>query len=69
MRVILPLQSREERLIVTITNVEATDDAVTNDLISTNNSLSGVYENKNARTPFAVFKQPQTQLSQQGICS
>lgn len=51
------------KLIVTITNVEATDDAVTNDLLSTNNSLSGVYENTNARTPFAVFKQPQTQLS------
>lgn len=51
------------KLIVTITNVEATDDAVTNNLISTNNSASGIYENKDAGTPFAVFKQPQTQLS------
>ncbi|MCF2567766.1 VWA domain-containing protein [Mediterraneibacter glycyrrhizinilyticus] len=51
------------KLIITITNVEATDDAVTNDLISTNNAASGIYENSDASTPFAVFEQPQTQLS------
>lgn len=51
------------KLIISITNVEATDDAVTNDLISTNNAASGIYENSDASTPFAVFEQPQTQLS------
>ena len=51
------------KLIITITNVEATDDAVTNDLISTNNAASGIYENSDTSTPFAVFEQPQTQLS------
>lgn len=51
------------KLIITITNVEATDDAVTNDLISTNNAASGIYEKSDASTPFAVFEQPQTQLS------
>lgn len=51
------------KLIVTITNVEATDDAVTDNLISTNNAASGIYENADATTPFALFKQPQTQLS------
>ena len=51
------------KLIITITNVEATDDAVTDNLISTNNAASGIYENADATTPFALFKQPQTQLS------
>ena len=51
------------KLIITITNVEATDSAVTNGLISTNNAASGIYENSGASTPFAVFEQPQTQLS------
>ena len=51
------------KLIITITNVEAIDSAVTNGLISTNNAASGIYENSGASTPFAVFEQPQTQLS------
>lgn len=51
------------KLIVTITKVEATDDAVTNDLVSTNTASSGIYENADASVPVAAFEQPQTQLS------
>lgn len=52
-----------EKLIVTITGVEATDPAVTNGLISTNTRSSGIYENSDAIVPFARFPQPVTQLS------
>ena len=52
-----------EKLIVTITGVEATDPAVTNDLVSTNTASSGIYENADASVPVAAFEQPQTQLS------
>ena len=52
-----------EKLVVTITGVEATDAAVTNGLVSTNNALSGIYENADSQNPTVVFPQPQTQLS------
>lgn len=52
-----------EKLVVTITGVEATDPAVTGNLVSTNSALSGVYENAAAEAPAAVFPQPQTWLS------
>ncbi|MDI9241823.1 vWA domain-containing protein [Fusibacillus kribbianus] len=52
-----------EKLVVTITGVEATDAAVTNGLVSTNNALSGIYENADSQNPTAVFPQPETQLS------
>ena len=52
-----------EKLIVTITGVEATDSAVTNGLISTNTRSSGIYEDSDAIVPFARFPQPVTQLS------
>ena len=52
-----------EKLVVTITGVEATDAAVTNDLVSTNSALSGIYEKADSQEPAAVFPQPQTQLS------
>lgn len=52
-----------EKLVVTITGVEATDPAVTGNLVSTNSALSGVYENAAAEAPAAVFPQPQTLLS------
>lgn len=52
-----------EKLIVTITGVEATDPAVTNGLISTNTRSSGIYEDSDAIVPFARFPQPVTQLS------
>lgn len=52
-----------EKLIVTITGVEATDPAVTNGLISTNTRSSGIYEDSDAIVPFARFPQPLTQLS------
>ena len=51
-----------EKLVVTITGVEATDPAVTGNLVSTNSALSGVYENAAAEAPAAVFPQPQTLL-------
>lgn len=52
-----------EKLIVTITNVEATDPAVTDALISTNSPASGIYEKSGSTIPYALFPQPQTQLS------
>ena len=52
-----------EKLIVTITGVEARDPAVTNDLVSTNTRSSGIYEDSDATVPFARFPQPMTQLS------
>ena len=52
-----------EKLVVTITRVEATDSAVTNGLISTNTRSSGIYEDSDAILPFARFPQPVTQLS------
>lgn len=52
-----------EKLVVTITRVEATDSAVTNGLISTNTRSSGIYEDSDAIVPFARFPQPVTQLS------
>lgn len=52
-----------EKLVVTITGVEATDPAVTNGLVSTNNALSGIYESADSPNPTVVFPQPQTQLS------
>lgn len=52
-----------EKLIVTITGVEATDPAVTNGLISTNTRSSGIYKDSDAIVPFARFPQPMTQLS------
>lgn len=52
-----------EKLVVTITGVEATDPAVTNGLVSTNDAISGIYQNAEASAPTAVFPQPQTQLS------
>lgn len=52
-----------EKLIVTITGVEATGPAVTNGLISTNTRSSGIYEDSDAIVPFARFPQPLTQLS------
>lgn len=52
-----------EKLVVTITRVEATDPAVTNGLISTNTRSSGIYEDSDAIVPFARFPQPMTQLS------
>lgn len=52
-----------EKLVVTITGVEATDPAVTNGLVSTNDAISGIYQNAEASEPTAVFPQPQTQLS------
>lgn len=52
-----------KKIIVTITGVEATDQAVRNDLISTNSSASGIYETSSSTVPSAIFPQPQTQLS------
>ena len=51
------------KLSITIKGVEATDSAITNGLVNTNNINSGIYENAQAETPAARFLQPKTQLS------
>lgn len=52
-----------KKLVVTITGVEATDPAVTNGLVSTNDTLSGIYKDADSSEPAVVFPQPMTQLS------
>lgn len=52
-----------EKLVITIEGIEATDAAITNGLVNTNNINSGIYENAQAETPAARFLQPKTQLS------
>ena len=52
-----------KKLVITIEGIEATDAAITNGLVNTNNINSGIYENAQAETPAARFLQPKTQLS------
>lgn len=52
-----------KKLVITIEGIEATDSAITNGLVNTNNINSGIYENAQAETPAARFLQPKTQLS------
>ena len=47
---------------MTIRGVEATDAAITNAEISTNNAASGIYENTDAEEPFVRFPEPKTIL-------
>lgn len=49
-------------LLVTIRGVEATDAAITNAEISTNNAASGIYENTDVEEPFVRFPEPKTIL-------
>lgn len=49
-------------LLVTIRGVEATDAAITNAEISTNNAASGIYENTDNEEPFVRFPEPKTIL-------
>lgn len=49
-------------LLVTIRGVEATDAAITNAEISTNNAASGIYENTDDEEPFVRFPEPKTIL-------
>lgn len=49
-------------LLVTIRGVEATDAAITNAEISTNNAASGIYENADDEEPFVRFPEPKTIL-------
>ena len=49
-------------LLVTIRGVEATDAAITNAEISTNDADSGIYENADAEEPFVRFPEPKTIL-------
>lgn len=51
------------RLLITITGIEATDEAITNEVIDTNSGLSGVYQNASAELPSEVFPQPKTILT------
>lgn len=49
-------------LLVTIRGVEATDAAITNAEISTNDAASGIYENTDEEEPFVRFPEPKTIL-------
>lgn len=49
-------------LLVTIRGVEATDAAITNAEISTDNAASGIYENTDEEEPFVRFPEPKTIL-------
>ena len=49
-------------LLVTIRGVEATDAAITNAEISTNNAASGIYENSDEEVPCERFPEPKTNL-------
>lgn len=49
-------------LLVTIRGVEATDAAITNAEISTNDAASGIYENTDVEEPFVRFPEPKTIL-------
>ena len=49
-------------LLVTIRGVEATDAAITNAEISTNNAASGIYEDTDDEEPFVRFPEPKTIL-------
>lgn len=49
-------------LLVTIRGVEATDAAITNAEISTNDAASGIYENADEEEPFVRFPEPKTIL-------
>lgn len=49
-------------LLVTIRGVEATDAAITNAEISTNDAASGIYENADGEEPFVRFPEPKTIL-------
>lgn len=51
-----------DMLLVTIRGVEATDAAITNAEISTNNAASGIYENTDEEEPFVRFPEPKTIL-------
>lgn len=51
-----------QKLIVTITGVEATDAAATDALISTNSDLSGIYATEDATYTQFTFPQPQTYI-------
>ena len=47
---------------MTIRGVEATDAAITNAEISTNDAASGIYENADDEEPFVRFPEPKTIL-------
>ena len=49
-----------EKLVVTITGVEATEAAATGEQVPTNGELSGIYENGEATVPIKTFDQPKT---------
>lgn len=51
-----------DMLLVTIRGVEATDAAITNAEISTNNAASGIYGNTDDEEPFVRFPEPKTIL-------
>lgn len=52
-----------QKLMVTITGVIPTDEAVTNAAVNTNAAASGIYADGDSSTPSATFPQPQTILT------
>lgn len=53
-----------EKLEVTIKGVEATDAMITGTALNTNDIKSGVYQDSSSDTPFVIFPQPQTVLTE-----
>lgn len=52
-----------QKLVVKITGVEATDEAITGSAVYTNASNSGIYQNAEAEKPVATLEQPKTVLT------
>lgn len=52
-----------EKLIITITGVEATDSAITGESVYTNDAASGIYKDSVEKIPSAEFPMPTTKLT------
>ncbi|MDD7389391.1 MAG: hypothetical protein PUG60_06995 [Lachnospiraceae bacterium] len=57
------IQAGGKKLIVTISGVVPTDDAVTGEEVNTNAAVSGIYADAQATEPAGVFPQPKTILT------
>lgn len=60
-------QSGGQKLVITITGIEATDSAVIGEDVSTNAPTSGIYENGAAVAPIVQFSQPKVKLYQKSF--
>ena len=52
-----------EKLVVTIKGIEATDEAITDGIVNTNQETSGIYSNSNSEIAANKFPQPTTKLT------